>query len=192
MTNTSLTMRYLLIFMLVCTGLVPAFSQESTSWNPGIILEAGLDDLDSLALRPHTLYQLVEVAGAAKVLLQDSAFDRQIKGEVCLMLLADELQYRSRQDEFDAEDPVVQHLVSVLADYQYFLALTKPSDLAKLQHYLAEGRYGYIAKRVVDRGYHVYLVLVLLASGGVGMVWFRRRRKKLPKAESMSSTEEAL
>ena len=123
----------------------------------------------------------------ARFWLQDTSITHQVKGEICYMLLADEIQRRSRMEDLDPEAPLMAYFAGILADQQYHLALNQPSDFEKLSHYLAEGRYGYVAKRFVDRGYLVYLILLVIAFGSVLGYWISYRRGRLRAAREEAS-----
>lgn len=139
-------------------------------------LSASFDEMDQWSLAECDALHLAEVAGMADLMMSDTALDRQIRGEVGLSLLADELQRRSKAEDFEVEAPAVVHLVQILERHQFHLALSRPSDWEKLIHYLQEGRYAYVAKRAVDRGYAPYLLVTLMMSG-VGLAYALRRRK---------------
>jgi LPXTG-motif cell wall-anchored protein len=137
--------------------------------------------LENLDLTQATEPELLLWLGSARERLQDTVLDQQLKGDIAYNLVADELQRRNQEvTDFDPETPVVQLLLEALAEQQYHLSLTRPSDWEKLVHYAKDGRWDYIGKRFFDRNLH-YPALGLSLLGGV-VLWGRRRRRRKREA----------
>lgn len=173
--------RVLLIFLLFwgiprCAMLAHA----DTCPDPQMISSLSFESLDTLSLSGCSAQELILLLGVATQLELDTLMDPQIKADICFNMIANELQERKSQKNFDPNDPSILFVVSQLELHQYHLALTKPSDWQKLSHYIQEGRWSYVAKRFVDREYHYYLIGICLL-GLVGFVLYRRFRTQKPR-----------
>ncbi len=157
---------------LMVTGTCYAQACPTASALPRLSFQA-LDELDLSACDAH---QLILLMGAAQSMIEDTLEDNQIRADISFSKVADELQIRGKEEDFDPESPPVAFLLQELEKQQYFLALNQPSDWAKLWHYLQEGRYGYVAKRFVDRGLLPWLVVGMIGLG-LSLFWFLRKRK---------------
>jgi hypothetical protein len=138
--------------------------------------QASFQELEALPMSTYDAHTLILLIGAAQQMVRDTGVDTQDRGYVCFNLVADELQRRSQEKGFEVEDPAVVFLLAQLAQEQYHLALTRPSDWAKLWHYVQEGRWQYVAQRFVDRGMHLPAGLLLLLGGMMAFFVSRRRR----------------
>lgn len=137
-----------------------------------------LTEFERMPLATYEVHHLILLIGAAQQMVRDTALAVQDRGYICYNLVADELQRRSKMEDFDPNEAAVQFLLAQLAAEQYHLALSRPSDWEKLWHYMQEGRWAYITQRFFDRGMHIPSGLVLLV-GTFALVGIRRRRQHL-------------
>ncbi|MEM7655799.1 MAG: hypothetical protein AAF399_06695 [Bacteroidota bacterium] len=170
--------RFLLVALL-CGWLVCPMAASRAQCPPlEVILTGEWEVLDTLGLADCPPTDLLQWIGAAKVLLADTNFDRQTRGDICYSLIADELQQRAKEENFSLEEAGMRPLLAELEAQQYHLAVEQPSDWEKLAHYAQEGRFDYIARRFMDRGvpfYFLWLELILL--GFEGWFWWRRKQR---------------
>jgi hypothetical protein len=165
----------LFLGMICWLGASPLLAQTCPS--VAQVAGASLDSLDQLAWETCEETQLLLHIGAANAFLADSSLDEQTRGDICLSLIADELQARSKLPGFEADGILLQAIVREMEAQQYFLALSQPSDWKKLFHYAKQGRFAYIIKRFMDRGVPFYVIWLegLLLFLEV-MVWLRNRK----------------
>ena len=164
-------------FLMLLLLAIPAWSNEPLPECPDIgeIGRMRLGQIDSLSFEQCSPEHMLLIIGGARYMVADSSYDLQDRGEMCYGLVADEIQRRKEAGTLDLHAPGLFVLVEQLADRQYHLALTPPSDAEKLVRYLQEGRWGYVAQRFVDRGLHIYLIVMLV--GGIGFLFYRKNRK---------------
>ena len=168
--------------LAVLLGLaLPKVAPANDCPQPQQLVGLPFEAFESLSLQSCGTPDLLLIMGAGQLLLADTALDAQLRGDMCLALIADEVQRRSETPDFDPEEAVMQALLAALAEQQYHLALQPPSDWEKLWHYAEVGEWAYITQRFFDRGLHYYLLFSLV--GGVfafsGLRRWRRRREKL-------------
>lgn len=146
-----------------------------------------LDNLTAETFHECDSYALLHILGAAEVLLADTSAQRQLTGDIWLNILADELQSRKKDENFDPSSPEIARVVEHMARHQYHIALVRPSDTEKLIEYLKQGRFQYVIKRFFDRNIPLYFltgeyVLLLLILFGI---YFRRQRLLLPRTKAV-------
>lgn len=141
-----------------------------------------LDALTAETFQECDSYALLHILGAAEVLLADSSAERQLTGDIWLNILADELQSRKDEENFDPSSPEIGRIIDNMARHQYHIALIKPSDTEKLIEYIKQGRIQYVIKRFFDRNIPFYFLigeyfLLLVFLYGIHI---RRQRRALP------------
>jgi len=174
-------MRYFsLIFLLLL--ILPGFSSPEPANNVaadcpdiGEIGRMRFGQIDSLSFEGCSPVHMLLIIGGAQYMVADTSYTLQDKGEMCYGKIADEIQRRKEAGILDLQAPGLFTLIEQLAERQYHMALDPPSDWEKLIHYIGEGRWGYVAQRFVDRGFHIYLIVTLL--GGIGFLFYRKYRK---------------
>lgn len=171
-----------LVSILVCHfGVTKAECPDIHSLN-----NIPLDDLTAETFRECDSYALLHILGATEILLADTSAQRQLTGDIWLNILADELQNRKKEEDFDPSSPEITRIVKLMAGHQYHIALVRPSDTEKLIEYLKQGRFQYVLKRFFDRNVHLYFLtgeylLILLILFGI---YFRRQRMALTSNQS--------
>lgn len=127
-------------------------------------------------------YALLHILGAAEALLADSTPSRQLLGDIWLNILSEELQSRKGEEDFDPDAPEMARIVQNMANHQYHIALSRPSDTEKLFQYLKQGRLQYVIKRMFDRHLPQYFLLgeFILLMLLLFFLHKRRQRRTIP------------
>jgi len=172
-------MKSMCFSLAIWLGLTGAALAKGTGCpQPQQLAGLSFEAFETLSLLGCSPPDLLRLMGAGQALLADTSLDAQLRGDMCLALLADEVQRRSEIEGFDPDEAVMRALIAALAEQQYHLALQRPSDWEKLWHYAQAGEWAYISQRFFDRGMHYYLLFSLM--GGVfafsGIRRWRRKR----------------
>lgn len=157
-----LVQTYCLLFILQLS--LTAVARDTVCPSPKDLAELSSSQLDSVSFAACSAIDLVLIVGAAEQMMADTSIDLQIRADMYFNLVAREIQEQSEGKAFDASESTTAFLIHQLEANQYYLDVTRPSDWAKLIHYIEEGRWDYIAKRFIDRNVHYYLGVVLLLS----------------------------
>ena len=99
--------------------------------------------------------------GAAKILINSTALEDQIVGDIICQNAATILQYQLDKGLVNRDSPGFLQVERHLASMAYLLDLGN-SDWEKLVFYATQGRWRYIGRRIISRGY-----LNMLLVGGL-------------------------
>jgi len=144
-----------------------------------IISKYTIEELDTLKLRNINSEHLISLLKQASILSEDTTcLESRTKSQIIYGIISVYLRDEFSAGNFSLEDKNMNLIIDVLESKKYYLNLNPPSDFDKVIHYLKRKRYDYIWSRFVGRGYHYYLIVLVLLIPFLIYVVIRKFNKK--------------
>lgn len=142
-----------------------------------------IEELDSLELGSWQVGELLEMAKYADAQVSNpKSHDDEFKSEVMLMVIADEVTIRCKNDVLERGQEDTDELLKLLENHKFLTCPKKVTDLTKLSHYACQGKFNYIYKRASSKWYFwtaiilamAYLIVLVLVLANI-IKWKRKR-----------------
>lgn len=167
--------KFLLIVFCLLVLLQNTYADSLTVAKYKTIKELLTTSKDSIAnLNQNDLFL---VLGMAVACVQDTSVEKQVKADKLFSFVSSELEKQLKAKQINENSTEFLYLNEILKANQYIVRTPTPSDGAKFWEYIKQGRFEYIGKRIIDRGY-IYWILGFVVIGGVGLVWKIRKQKR--------------
>ena len=138
------------------TGPAPTFDKPGLSVSEVTLLDLSIDSSTS----PE---KLIYHLGQASVLENDTDQVSRLKAYIIYNSVSESITRNVRSGKVDPKDPSAAFLIALLEKRNFSLGLTPPSNLQKLLHYIKDGNYRHVWKRICSKGYQYYLLAMGLA-----------------------------
>ncbi|WP_298424191.1 hypothetical protein [uncultured Kordia sp.] len=121
-----------------------------------------LDDLETVDLKKTSLSDIDIAFDKAKLLKKDtlSTNDNELRGDIIISLLANELGSRINSQTVNPRDKKVKNLLLKFEGEKYFIHQPKISDFLKLMKYSCDGNYTYIYSRFATSGFYFPTIII--------------------------------